>query len=77
LRDELRGSRLVKRQLTDGDMRRKLSDGEKSQLRGERLERERRAFPAIDIDVIVEDFTWANGEPIIRVISHGAKDKDP
>jgi hypothetical protein len=49
-------------------MRRKLSPDEKDKLRAERLALEREAFPDFDVDVIVEDFTWANGEPVVRVI---------
>lgn len=56
-------------------MRRKLTETEKETIRSERLATEQKAFPNTNIDVVVEDFTWANGEPIVRVI-HGPERKD-
>ena len=55
-------------------MRHQLSDDEKRQIAAARLTTERASFPGAELDVIVEDFTYANGEPNVRVISHGAKD---
>jgi hypothetical protein len=49
-------------------MRRKLTETEKEQIRAERLDREQKAFPSLDIDVFVEDWTYANEEPIVRVV---------
>jgi hypothetical protein len=49
-------------------MQRKLSEQEKEQIRAKRLEEEREAFPEIDIEVIVDDYTYGNGEPVVRVI---------
>ena len=42
-------------------MQRKLSEDEKSQIRAERLDYERKWFPEFDIDVIVEDVGWGSG----------------
>ena len=49
-------------------MRRKLTETEKQRIRAERLERERKTFPSLNIDVVVEDYTWANGEADVRVV---------
>ena len=54
-------------------MRRRLSDEEKAELRNEQLYAAREAFPEMDIEVIVEDFTLASGEPHVRVISKGRR----
>jgi hypothetical protein len=52
-------------------MRRKLSEDEKTQIRAERLESERKWFPEFDIDVIVEDNTLSDGEPVVRIVNRG------
>jgi hypothetical protein len=46
---------------------------EKSLEERERIERA--DFPNVEIEVIVEDYTYANGDPIVRVISRGVKSK--
>jgi hypothetical protein len=58
-------------------MRRKLTEIEKVKIRSERLAAEQKAFPGLDIDVVVEDFTWANGEPIVRVIHRPERKDNP
>jgi hypothetical protein len=58
-------------------MRRKLTETEKEKIRSERLATEHKAFPNMDIDVVVEDFTWANGEPIVRVIHRPERKDNP
>ena len=57
-------------------MGRKLEPDEKLRIQAERYEIESAAFPDADIEVIVDDDTYANGEPKIRVVSRGKKDKD-
>ena len=52
-------------------MRRHLTADEKAEIHDERLDAERKAFPELNIEVVVEDFTFATGEPIVRVISRG------
>ena len=54
-------------------MRRKLDPAEKRRLQAERGRIERADFPNIDIEVIVEDYTYGNGDAIIRVVSRGVK----
>ena len=56
-------------------MRRRLSQEEKDKLKAERAAAEREAFPNIDFEIVVEDFTWANGEPIIRVVRRNPSEK--
>jgi len=58
-------------------MRRKLTETEKPKIRLERLATEQKAFPGMDIDVVVEDVTWANGEPTVRVIHRPERKDDP
>jgi hypothetical protein len=60
-----------------GYMRRKLTETEKQRIRSEGLERERNAFPTLNIDVVVEDYTWANGEANVRVVHLSDKEKRP
>jgi len=55
-------------------MLRRLSAEEKEQIRAERLQFERQSFPEADIDVIVDDYTWATGEPRVRVVRRRGKD---
>ena len=50
-------------------MMRKLDPNEKRRLQAERERIERADFPNVEIEVVVEDYTYANGDPIIRVIS--------
>lgn len=46
---------------------------EKRRIREERERIERADFPNLDIQVIVEDYTYGNGEPVVRVIGRGVK----
>jgi hypothetical protein len=52
---------------------RKLSEAEKNQIAAKRLETEREAFPEAGIEVIVADYTYANGEPKVRVVRQANK----
>ena len=56
-------------------MTRKLDPAEKRRLQAERERIERADFPNVEIEVIVEDYTYANGEPVVRVVSRGVKPK--
>jgi hypothetical protein len=54
-------------------MQRKLDKDEKLRLQAERYATERAANPTAHIEVIVEDYTYANGDPIVRVVRRGVK----
>jgi hypothetical protein len=54
-------------------MMRKLDPNEKRRIQAERERMERADFLNLDIQVVVEDYTHANGEPVVRVISRGVK----
>jgi hypothetical protein len=58
-------------------MRRKLTPEEKLQIMAERYAVESAAFPEMDIEVVVEDFTYGNGEPNVRVIHHARAASHP
>jgi hypothetical protein len=49
-------------------MRRKLDPDEKLRIKTERQKIESAAFPDAEIEVVVDDFTYANGEPNVRVV---------
>ena len=51
-------------------MRRKLTPDEKLQIMTERYAIESAAFAGMNIEVVVDDYTWANGEPNVRVVHH-------
>jgi hypothetical protein len=55
-------------------MRRKLSQEEKLWIQAERYLAERADFPDADIGVIVEDYTYPDGTPIIRVVRFAGED---
>lgn len=50
-------------------MRRKLDLAEKLHIQQERLRLEESGFPEMNIAVFVDDYTYANGEPQVRVVS--------
>jgi hypothetical protein len=54
-------------------MRRKLTPDEKLQIMTERYAIESAAFAGMNIEVIVDDYTWANGEPNARVVHHSRR----
>jgi hypothetical protein len=54
-------------------MRRHLTAEEKAEIHKERLDAAREAFPELNIEVVVEDFTFATGEPSVRIISKGQR----
>ena len=58
-------------------MRRELDPAEKRRLQGERERIERADFPNVEIEVIVDDYTYANGELVARVVSRGVKPNRP
>jgi hypothetical protein len=53
----------------------KLDFAERRRIYDERLATERLAFPSAAIEVIVEEYTYANGDAIIRVVRGGGNAK--
>jgi hypothetical protein len=49
-------------------MRRKLNMDEKRLVQAERYKIEQASFPNLEIEVVVDDYTWDNGEPNVRVV---------
>jgi hypothetical protein len=57
-------------------VRRKLDPTEKLRIGQEQLEVEKAAFPETNITVVVDDYTYANGEPQVRVIAMSKRVSD-
>ena len=54
-------------------MRRLLTSEEKQEIATARYAVEKAAFPDFDIEIVVSDYTYANGEPDCRVIHHAGE----